>query len=220
MASSRELHWDEVYATKSAETMSWFEEEPAISLAMIAATGLGKSAAIVDIGGGASLLVDRLIEQGHARVAVLDISATGLEVAKARLDAQHSKAGWILADVTHWEPPRGTFDLWHDRAVFHFLTDDADRAGYLKALERGLKPGGFVILATFALTGPAMCSGLPVRRYSAATLHAALGPDYELMESKQQAHRTPAGTAQDFLWCRFRKSGAEARIEHRMPKEE
>jgi SAM-dependent methyltransferase len=209
MSDARRQHWDRVYATKPADTVSWFQEEPAQSLALIGATGLGKDACIVDVGGGASLLVDRLVEQGYSSVSVLDIAETGLSIARARLGDRQSNASWLVKDVTRWSPPLEAFDLWHDRAVFHFLVEETDRAGYRRALDRGLKPGGFLILALFALTGPDMCSGLPVRRYSPEMLLAELGPGYELVDVRQQTHRTPAGDAQEFVWCLFRRDATK-----------
>lgn len=198
-------HWERVYTTKAADAVSWFQQEPLPSLDMIAAAGVGPDAAIVDIGGGASLLVDRLLDRGFTRLTVLDVSEHALALSKTRLGARAGRIAWVVHDATSWEPPPDAFALWHDRAVFHFLVDADDRHGYLRALDRGLAPGGFAVFATFAPSGPEQCSGLPVRRYSAATLQATLGPGYELIKTAPETHTTPAGNRQDFVWCLFRK---------------
>lgn len=205
MTSVRQEHWNNVYGSKQATEVSWFEGEPALSLAMIAASSIDRADPLIDIGGGASVLVDRLIKQGHSDITVLDIAAAGLAVARARLGDLAAQVTWLAQDIVTWLPPRGRFKLWHDRAVFHFLVDEAERDRYLAALEQGLQRGGFVILAPFALTGPVRCSGLPVQRYSAATLQAVLGPRYRLIEERPQAHLTPAGVQQNFTWCLFRR---------------
>jgi SAM-dependent methyltransferase len=202
-------HWEQVYTTKATDAVSWFQQEPIPSLDMIAAAGVAADAAIVDVGGGASLLVDRLLDRGFTKLTVLDVSEHALALAKARLGSRAASVAWVVEDVTSWEPPSAAFTLWHDRAVFHFLVDEADRHGYLRALDRGLTPGGFAIFATFALSGPERCSGLPVRRYSAATLQAALGAGYELVKTIPETHMTPSGNRQDFLWCLFRKAVGE-----------
>lgn len=207
MPNARKEHWDHVYRTRPAEQVSWFQEEPALSLALIAAAGVGRDEPVVDVGGGASVLVDRLLDQGFNNLSVLDISQTALRIARDRLGPRSADVAWVTEDVTAWMPKQAAFRLWHDRAVFHFLVDGADRAGYVRALDRGLQAGGFVILAPFSLTGPERCSGLPVRRYSAEALRSELGPGYELVEQRSQTHLTPAGNSQDFLWCLFRKTG-------------
>ena len=206
MSNASKLHWEQVYTTKDADAVSWFQQEPTPSLDMIAAAGVGPDAAIVDIGGGASLLVDRLLDRGFTKLTVLDVSEHALALTKARLGSRAASVAWAVRDATSWEPPPGAFTLWHDRAVFHFLVDEADRHGYLRALDRGLTPGGFAIFATFALSGPERCSGLPVQRYSAATLQATLGAGYELIKATPETHMTPAGNRQDFIWCLFRKT--------------
>ena len=185
--------------------MSWFQSEPARSLALIDAAGIGPDDPIVDVGGGASLLVDRLLDRGFRHLTVIDIAQTGLAVAQARLGPRQARVTWLVQDVTSWQPPAEGFALWHDRAVFHFLVDEKDRQGYVRALDRGLKPGGFAIFASFALTGPEKCSGLPVQRYSAEALQAVLGPAYRLLDHQIEHHVTPAGGSQDFLRCLFGK---------------
>lgn len=206
-------HWDRVYGEKSPQAVSWFQEDPAPSLAMIEAAGVDRQARIIDVGAGASVLVDRLLARGFERPTALDISSRPLELARARLGARAREMEWLTQDVTRWTPAPNAYDLWHDRAVFHFLTEEPDRANYLRALDRGLKPGGYLILATFAPTGPRTCSGLPVERYSAERLQATLGPGYQLMKHLSQTHLTPAGASQDFTWCLFRKTrGAAGRM--------
>ena len=200
----RRPHWENVYSTKAADSVSWFQASPKMSLELIDASGVDRSSSIIDIGGGASGLVNALLERGQRGIAVLDIAAAGLAVAKHRLGARRDAVEWIVADIIHWQPSR-RFDLWHDRAVFHFLTSEADRRGYLAALDKGLAIGGTLILATFALDGPERCSGLPVQRYDAAGLAAVLGPGFELRESRSEAHHTPGGGVQNFTWARFRR---------------
>jgi SAM-dependent methyltransferase len=206
MSDTSRQHWERTYARRPADEVSWFQREPAPSLAMIAATGVGRDAAILDVGGGASSLVDHLLHRGYGRVTVLDVSGGALEIARARLGASARGVDWRVEDITRWSPPEHGFDVWHDRAVFHFLVEAADRDAYLRALDRGLRPGGHLILATFAPTGPERCSGLPVQRYSPEALQAVLGPGYRLVESRPEAHVTPAGVSQDFTWCRFGKA--------------
>jgi SAM-dependent methyltransferase len=210
MTNTTQDHWEEAYRSKPAAAMSWFQAEPSPSLDMIAAAGPGPGAAIVDVGGGASTLVDRLLDQGFSRLSVLDVSSYAMAAARARLGARADSVDWLAQDITAWTPPAGAFDLWHDRAVFHFLVDDGDRRAYLRALNRGLRPGGHLILATFALTGPQRCSGLPVRRYTPSQLQALLGAGFRLLESRPQVHVTPAGGSQDFVWCHFVKTAEPA----------
>jgi SAM-dependent methyltransferase len=195
-------HWEAVYGGKAAEEVSWFQPSPDLSLALIDAAGMSGQAPLVDIGGGASRLVDRLLEAGYRDVSVLDISAAALEQSRARLGAAATAVQWLQADITSAELP-GNYRLWHDRAVFHFLVDPQARAAYLERLERHLKPGGQAIIATFALDGPERCSGLPVQRYSAQTLAQTLGERFRLLESATELHTTPAGVEQAFVYCRF-----------------
>ena len=197
-------HWETVYTTKDPQSVSWCQSSPRISLELIDASGVDLSGSIIDIGGGASGLVDALVNRGQRFVAVLDIAGAGLAVAKHRLGARGADVEWIVANVTNWQPVR-PFDLWHDRAVFHFLTSEADRHGYLAALDRGLVVGGTLIMATFALDGPERCSGLMVRRYDAEGLATELGPGFELIETRREAHHTPGGTVQNFTWTRFKR---------------
>ena len=204
-------HWDQVYAGKPTSSVSWFQSEPSLSLSMIAAAGVGPDDAIIDVGGGASNLVDRLLDQGYRRLSVLDISSEALAVSRQRLGDRAQAVTWLAETIVSWSPLAGAFDLWHDRAVFHFLVDDSDRQAYLRALNHGLRSGGRLVLGTFALTGPQRCSGLPVRRYSTAALQDALGPGFELVRSEPETHLTPSGAPQDFNWRLFRKTGDSER---------
>jgi len=206
-ASPRE-HWDAVYAATPAETdVSWFQDNPVLSLELIEQARPDKDAAIIDIGGGASRLADGLLERGFRRVTVLDISAAALDLAALRLGRRASEVRWIVEDVTEWEPAQ-RFDIWHDRAAFHFLTGEADRAAYLARLKRALVPGGTAIIATFAPDGPEKCSGLAVQRYDATELAKQLGEEFTLVESRLQDHATPAGARQRFQFAVFRRRGA------------
>jgi SAM-dependent methyltransferase len=205
-SESRQAHWENVYASKAENEVSWFQENPAPSLALIAEIGAAPSAAIVDIGGGASRLVDQLIDRGFHDVTVLDLSAAALEAAKARLGERAGRAQWLVADVTTWEPSRA-YDIWHDRAALHFLTEASDRAAYIARLKQGLKIGGHAIIATFALDGPEKCSGLPVMRYDAARLEQTLGPEFKLLQSHGNDHATPWGSHQQFQFSLFQRVG-------------
>ncbi|RXH34448.1 class I SAM-dependent methyltransferase [Bradyrhizobium zhanjiangense] len=205
--SDRSAHWDNVYATKGEAEVSWFQSSPTTSLAMIRAASLDPEAAIIDVGGGASRLVDALLQDGHRNVAVLDLSSNALDVAKKRLGAAASAVEWIVADATTWRPAK-TYDLWHDRAAFHFLTESRDRAAYVERLRSALAPGGHVIIATFAPDGPEKCSGLPVQRHDSASLLAELGAEFELIETRRETHHTPWDSTQAFQFSRFRRRAA------------
>jgi 2-polyprenyl-3-methyl-5-hydroxy-6-metoxy-1,4-benzoquinol methylase len=200
----RRAHWENVYQTRGEREVSWYEESPSISLDYIRATGAKPGASIIDIGGGASRLVDTLLDEGFEAVTVLDLSEKALATSKARLGARGAKVQWVAADVTTWEPSQ-TYDVWHDRAAFHFLTDPKDRAAYAARVLRAVRPGGHVIIGTFALDGPERCSGLPVVRYDAASLGKILGPSFKLIESRNHGHQTPMGAIQRFQFSRFRR---------------
>jgi len=202
--SDRTTHWQNVYATKGEAEVSWFQDSPTISLAMIRTANSDHGAAIIDVGGGASRLVDALLQDGYRDVAVLDLSANALDAARKRIGPAASKVDWIVADATTWRPAK-TYDVWHDRAAFHFLTDPQDRAAYVERLQSAVAPGGQVIIATFALDGPEKCSGLPVQRHDSASLAAELGPDFELVETRSEIHRTPWDSTQAFQFSRFRR---------------
>ncbi|MVT55606.1 methyltransferase domain-containing protein [Bradyrhizobium yuanmingense] len=205
--SDRSTHWDHVYATKGEAEVSWHQDSPATSLAMIRAAGSDRDTAIIDVGGGASRLVDALLQDGYRDIAVLDLSANALEAAKKRIGQAASTVDWIVADATTWRPAR-TYDVWHDRAAFHFLTDPRDRAAYVQRLRSAVKPGGHVIIATFAPDGPEKCSGLPVQRHDSASLAAELGPEFELIETRSETHHTPWDSTQAFQFSRFRRRGS------------
>ena len=195
-------HWDEVYAHKMEDAVSWFLPRFETSLALIAAAGIRKDHAIVDVGGGASRLVDNLVDEGYTDLTVLDVASAALEKSRMRLGSQAERVHWLATDITRWQPER-RYRLWHDRAAFHFLMEAADRSAYRRALESGLAPGGTLILASFALDGPDRCSGLPVQRYSPETLAAELGPTFKLVDRRGEEHITPAGKLQRFQYSVF-----------------
>lgn len=205
-ANDRRSHWEGVYTTKGEAEVSWFQDSPAVSLDLIAAVGAAAGSAIIDIGGGASRLVDHLLALGHGALTVLDLSPAALETAKARLGRQADLVHWITTDVTRWDPT-ATYDVWHDRAAFHFLIEAHDRAAYVARLKKALRPGGHAIIATFALNGPERCSGLPIQRYDAATLRQTLGDAFTLVETRADAHQTPWGSTQLFQFSVFRFEG-------------
>jgi SAM-dependent methyltransferase len=201
---SRQAHWEDVYTRKGENEVSWFQESPAPSLELIAQIGATPASAIIDIGGGASRLVDNLVDRGFEDVTVLDLSETALGAAKTRLGSRAAQVHWIVADATLWEPLQA-YDVWHDRAAFHFLTEDRDRAAYVARLERAIKIGGHAIIATFALDGPERCSGLPIIRYDPATLGQAIGRAFQLVDTRRHAHATPWGSGQSFQFSVFRR---------------
>ena len=203
-SESRQAHWQNVYTSKGENEVSWFQESPAPSLALIAAVDTPPDAGIIDIGGGASRLVDHLVDRGFRDITVLDLSAAALEAAKARLGERAGRAHWFVADATTWEPSR-TYDLWHDRAAFHFLIEERDRDAYIARLRQGLTIGGHAIIATFALDGPEKCSGLPVMRYDAPRLAQTLGSGFDLLQSGNSDHATPWGSQQHFQFSVFRR---------------
>ena len=202
---SRKGHWEAVYSTKGENEVSWFQENPAPSLELIALTRPTPQSAIVDIGGGASRLVDGLVADGFGKVTVLDLSEAALASAKARLGDSGQSVRWVAADVTLWNPTQ-TYDIWHDRAAFHFLTEPSDRNAYVARLKQATAPGGHAIIGTFALDGPEKCSGLPVNRYDATSLGAALGDGFELIDTRRHEHATPWNSMQRFQFCVFRRT--------------
>jgi ubiquinone/menaquinone biosynthesis C-methylase UbiE len=203
-AMNRKDHWEQVYQTKAPDDVSWFQMQPAISIKLIESSGVGKDGGIIDVGGGASVLVDCLLNAGYSRLALLDISAAAIEHARRRLGKQADAVEWLEADVTTFQSAR-QFGLWHDRAVFHFLTDKGDRQRYVETLKRTLTPGGQVVIASFAIDGPLKCSGLEVARYDAATLNAELGQEFQLIEQVNETHTTPWATEQKFSYFRFKQ---------------
>lgn len=198
-------HWDTIYRTKPPHQLSWFQAEPRTSLDLIRRAVPDVNAAIIDVGGGASTLVDRLHSAGYRRLTVLDLSPSALETARGRLGPGADDVTWIEADVLTADLPPGHFDLWHDRAVFHFLTAAADRARYVDQVRTALRPGGHVIVATFADDGPTRCSGLPVVRYTPAGLAEEFGVAFRLADSAREEHVTPSGAVQAFTYalCRM-----------------
>ncbi|MFZ1152214.1 MAG: class I SAM-dependent methyltransferase [Xanthobacteraceae bacterium] len=202
---NRQAHWQLVYKEKGENQFSWFQERPNISLALIEAVQADRSTAIIDIGGGASRLVDALVEKGYRDLTVLDLSESAVSIAKMRLGERAAMVKWIVADVTRWEPPR-SYDLWHDRAAFHFLTEASDRTAYIDRLRKAVRPGGHAIIGTFGLDGPERCSGLPVVRYDAARLSATLTPSFALVDMRRDDHKTPWGAIQHFQFSVFRRA--------------
>jgi cyclopropane fatty-acyl-phospholipid synthase-like methyltransferase len=200
----RQAHWQNVYKEKGENQVSWFQERPTISLELIEAAGAKPNSTIIDIGGGASRLVDALIDKGYRDLTVLDLSASAVSIAKMRLGQSAALVKWIVADVTQWEPP-GRYDLWHDRAAFHFLTEVSDRTAYIERLKNALPVGGHAIIGTFALDGPERCSGLPVVRYDAAQLALMLTPLFTLVDMRRHEHKTPWGSLQQFQFGVFRR---------------
>ncbi|TWH98546.1 class I SAM-dependent methyltransferase [Bradyrhizobium daqingense] len=201
-SSSRAAHWQAVYESKGEREVSWFQESPSPSLELIALTGAGPTSSIVDIGGGASRLVDALLSAGYANLTVLDLSDAALAASRARLGAASDGVAWIAADVTAWQPTR-TYDLWYDRAAFHFLNALEEQAAYVAIVRRAVKIGGHVIIGTFAVDGPEKCSGLPVTRHSADSIAALLGPGFTLTDHRRHQHATPWQSVQNFQFSSF-----------------
>ena len=197
-------HWNAIYTKKHEHEFSWFEAFPAVSLRLLEAAGLNEETCVIDVGGGDSHLIDHLTARGLDCVAVLDVSDAALQRARTRLGSKADVPIWLEANVVgDWSLK--PMDIWHDRAVFHFLTDPEDRSRYLNHLRLTLKSGGAAIIATFALEGPETCSGLRVTRYSPGSLLQTLGADFELMESVDYVHQTPWGTPQAFQYSRFKR---------------
>ena len=204
--TDRRAHWENVYASKGEREVSWFQESPATSLELLELVGANPHSAIIDVGGGASRLVDTLLLRGYEDVTVLDLSAAALAAAQSRIGEKAKRAHWLAADVTSWAPSR-TYGVWHDRAAFHFLTDERDRAAYVERLSRALRREGHAIIGTFAPDGPEKCSGLPVTRHDAASLSRALGARFVLVDTRPRPHLTPWGSTQQFQFSTFRYVG-------------
>ena len=194
-------HWEAIYKTKRPHEVSWFQREATISLALISRVAPASTSAIIDVGGGASMLVDGLLAAGYGNVTVLDLSPAALAEARRRLGLAGAAVNWLEADVLAADLPQRSFDVWHDRAVFHFLTTRTNRARYVAQARRAVKPGGHVLVATFAQDGPTRCSGLPVARYTPAALHREFGAGFRLLESVREEHITPSGTKQAYVYC-------------------
>jgi 2-polyprenyl-3-methyl-5-hydroxy-6-metoxy-1,4-benzoquinol methylase len=194
-------HWEEIYATKAPTEVSWFSPHLEASLSLIRRVSPRLSSSIIDVGGGESTLVDDLIAMGYQNVTVLDIAQTAIDAAKERLGFAGHQVKWLAADIARVTLPPRSYDVWHDRAVFHFLTHSDQRRAYVRQVASAVKTGGHVIVATFGPEGPQKCSGLNVRRYNADSLHDEFGARFRLVESSKEIHRTPFGTAQQFLYC-------------------
>ncbi|MBH9409896.1 class I SAM-dependent methyltransferase [Pseudomonas aeruginosa] len=198
--SERE-HWQRVYESKPSDAVSWFQAEATLSLDLIRRIGAPREAAIIDVGGGASTLVDGLLAEGFGDLTVLDLSDAALRVARNRLGARGEEVRWIAGDITGVDLPEATYDVWHDRAVFHFLTTAEARRAYVRQVMKAVRHGGHVLGATFAADGPPEGSGLPVMRYDADELHAEFGSAFQLTEHRDEHHVTPAGRVQHFVYC-------------------
>jgi SAM-dependent methyltransferase len=200
----RTSHWENVYQTKSSTEVSWYEPDPKQSLDLILEAAGEKRGRVIDVGGGQSFLVDRLLDSGFKQVAVLDISNAAIKATKARLGERDSQVKWMIADITESDS-LGEFDIWHDRAVFHFITNSGDRKQYLELLKGTLPIGGHFVVGTFAVGGPEKCSGLPIQQYDANTMANALGPSFEMEKSGHCEHTTPSGKSQLFFFGTYRR---------------
>jgi ubiquinone/menaquinone biosynthesis C-methylase UbiE len=200
-ASNDRSHWETVYQTHKPDEVSWFQAEPRLSLELIRSAAPSGRSRIIDVGGGPSRLVDGLLASGFIDLTVLDLSPTALAQARERLGAMAARVLWVEADALTDTLPPASFDVWHDRAVFHFLTTPSDRRRYVEQVRRVVRPGGHVLVATFADDGPTHCSGLPVERYGATTLHGKFGADFRVVSSQREEHVTPAGKHQPFIYC-------------------
>jgi 2-polyprenyl-3-methyl-5-hydroxy-6-metoxy-1,4-benzoquinol methylase len=198
-------HWEHIYETKAPTQVSWYQEHAQVSLQYIRNTGIQKTDPIIDVGGGSSTLVDDLLTDGFQHISILDVSGTALQLARQRLGARAVDVNWIEADITQVVLPEQTYALWHDRAVFHFLTQRADRQRYIDSARHAVRPGGHVIVATFALDGPERCSGLEVAHYTPESLHGEFGEDFVVVDSTRETHHTPFGTEQKFIYCYCRR---------------
>jgi SAM-dependent methyltransferase len=199
-------HWSEVYQTKAPDNVSWYQERPDLSLNLIEKTGLDKSARIIDVGAGASTLVDHLLSLGYSKLSLLDISPESLDISKKRLGEKADKLKWLVGDITSIDLPKAAYDIWHDRAVFHFLTEEAQRRRYLEELKQSLVSKGHLIMATFASDGPLQCSGLDVMRYDVDALEGFFGSEFSLLSSQSESHITPWDSEQKFIYCHFQRN--------------
>lgn len=200
-------HWEKVYKTKTPEAVSWYRPHLEVSLALIERAARDYSASIIDVGGGESTLVDDLLARGYQNVSVLDVSQTAIDVTQKRLGSAAERIHWIVADILQAELEPYAFDVWHDRAVFHFLTEASQREIYVRKVAQAVKPGGHVIVSTFGPEGPTRCSGLDTMRYNAESLHSQFGARFRLVDSSKELHETPFGTTQQFLYCYCRVEG-------------
>ncbi len=200
----RQAHWEAIYARRAPDEVSWFQPHATVSMDIIRSALPDRDAHILEVGGGASLLVDDLLDAGYRRVTVLDLAPSALGVVRSRLGPRARAVSFVQGDITTVALQPAGFALWHDRAVFHFLTDEGDRRRYLDQVRRAVVPGGLVLVATFAEDGPTQCSGLKVVRYSPGQLHAVLGHEFDLVDSRREEHRTPGGAVQHFTYCLLR----------------
>ena len=196
-----ETHWEKIYREKTPDTVSWYRPHLETSLALIKKVAPPPYASIIDVGGGESTLVDDLLAWHYRKITVLDVSQTAIDVTKTRLGSSAQHVEWLTADITRAELSWNAYDLWHDRAVFHFLTNPDERSGYIRQVARTVKTGGYVLVSTFGPQGPTKCSGLEVIRYDARSLHAEFGVRFRLLDSLTELHKTPFGTTQQFLYC-------------------
>jgi ubiquinone/menaquinone biosynthesis C-methylase UbiE len=204
---SNSEHWENVYRSKQVDSVSWFQQHAEISLEIIRSTGLNPAdARVIDVGAGASVLVDDLLAANYQHVTVLDIAESALAVSRARLGDRAAQVDWRVGDVTTVDLPQAGYDIWHDRAVFHFLTREEDRKRYVEQVWRAVRPGGYVIVATFGPNGPLQCSNLDVCRYAPEALHGEFGTSYELISHQAETHATPSGKSQEFVYCYCRRS--------------
>lgn len=194
-------HWEHIYQTKKASQLSWHRAHLERSLELIELAAQSREARIIDVGGGESTLVDDLLERGYQNISVLDISQTAIDVTRKRLGKREDLVSWLVGDVTTMKLGSRRYDVWHDRAVFHFLTKTADRLAYVRQVRDAVKTGGHVIVASFGPSGPLKCSGLDVVRYDAETLHGEFGRQFQLVKHVEEEHRTPFGTTQEFVYC-------------------
>ena len=194
-------HWEQIYRTKASSEVSWYQPEPRLSLALIRRAAPDLADPVIDVGGGASTLVDGLVAEGYHDVTVLDLAPSALTIARQRLGRRAGRVTWIAANALEAELPAARYAVWHDRAVFHFLTDRDDRARYVARTAHAVRPGGHVIVASFGPEGPTRCSGLDVVRYSPEGVHAEFGSGFHLLDSFQEDHQTPAGAVQAFVYC-------------------
>ena len=206
MTEERKSHWEGIYGDKNSTEVSWYQEVPDKSLALVVSTGTSQEDAILDVGGGASTLVDHLLDAGYGDITVLDLASKAFDQSRQRLGERASAPSWVVSDITRFEPQR-KYRLWHDRAVLHFLTDSADRRRYMSVLKQALDPGGHVVIAAFGPEGPLKCSGLEIRRYTIEMLAELLGPEFELQSHELDNHQTPMGATQQFLYSCWTRRG-------------
>lgn len=207
MPDARKRHWEAVYTTKSSDRVSWYRPHLDRSLRFIEGASLPKDAAILDVGGGAATLVDDLLDRGYSNLTVLDLSEEALGAARRRLGDRAARVTWLCADILEATLPERGIAFWHDRAVFHFLTEPAARARYVEQVRRALAPGGHIVVATFGPGGPEKCSGLPVARFTADGIHSEFGGDFAKVGDAQEVHQTPWGSDQEFVYCYCRMPG-------------